>query len=161
MESASLSTIKRELQHRSHQELVTCILGMAKFRKKNKELLNYLLFEAQNEVNYIEGIKADMVQLFGDVNTSSVYFAKKTIRKILRIVNKYIRFSGLKQTEVELLIAFCLEFRQLNLPFRESKVLLNIYERQLQNIRKAFDSLDEDLQFDYQAALKTVESPLR
>jgi hypothetical protein len=161
MEVASLSTIKRELQHRSHQELVTCILGMAKFRKENKELLNYLLFEAQNEVSYIEGVKAEMVQLFGDVNTSSVYFAKKTIRKILRIVNKHMKFSGLKQTEVELLIAFCLEFRQLNLPFRDSKVLLNIYERQLHNIRKAFGSLDEDLQFDYQAALKTVERPLR
>lgn len=161
MEVASLSTIKRELQHRSHQELVACILGMAKFRKENKELLNYLLFEAQNEVNYIEGVKDEIRQLFSEVNDTSVYFAKKTIRKILRIVNKHIKFSGMKQTEAELLIAFCMEMHQLDLPFRDSKVLLNIYERQIQKIHSALSSLDEDLQFDYQAALKTVERPLR
>ncbi len=161
MDVASLSSIKGELKHRSHQELVTYILGMAKFRKENKELLHYLLFEAQDEIQYIEGVKSEMTRLFRELNSASVYFAKKTIRKILRIVNKHIKFSGLKQTEVELLIAFCLEMRQLNLPFRESKVLLNIYQRQIHKIHSAMASLDEDLQFDFQADLEAIEKPLR
>lgn len=161
MEVASLTTIKKELQYRSHEELTTFMLRAAKFRKENKELLNYMLFEAHNEANYIEGIKSEMSNLFQEINTSSVYFVKKSIRKILRMVVKHIRFSGLKQTEAELLIAFCMEMRQLSLPLRESKVLINIYDRQLQNIHKALNSLDEDLQFDFQAGFEEVNRPLR
>ena len=44
--------------------------------------------------------------------------------------------------------------------FNESKVLLNLYDRQLQNIQKALNYLDEDLQFDYQAELEAIYKPL-
>ena len=76
------------------------------------------------------------------------------------ILNQTIRYSGIKQTEVELLIFFCQEFRRLSLPFYESKVLLNLYDRQLVNMTKALNTLDEDLQFDYQAELDEVSKPL-
>ena len=160
MEVATLSSIKKELRERSSEELINYCLKMAKFKKDNKELLNYLLFEAYDEENFISAVKDDIEEMFFAINLSSVYYAKKSIRKILRFVSKQIRYSGIKQTEVELLIFFCLEFRKLALPFYESKVLLNLYERQLFNINKALNTLDEDLQFDFQAALDEISRPL-
>ena len=76
------------------------------------------------------------------------------------MVTKHIKYSGSKQTEAELLIFFCLEMRKLKLPFQESKVLINLYNRQLQNIQKALSYLDEDLQFDYQAELEEINRSL-
>lgn len=150
MKTASISNIKRELNEKSEKELVEYCLKVAKFKKENKELLNYLLFEAYDEENFIEELKEEIMIQFSEINLSSVYFAKKSIRRILRYVSKHIKYSGIKQTEVELLICFCQQFRQLSLPFHESKVLLNLYNRQLVNISKAMKALDEDLQFDYQ-----------
>lgn len=161
MHIASLSEIKRELKESSQQELVALCLRVAKFKKDNKELLNYLIFEAEDEESYKQVLKSDIELEFAEMNTASVYFAKKSIRRILRMVTKHLKYSGSKQTTVELLIFFCQQMRKLNLPFNESKVLLNLYDRQLQNIHKALAYLDEDLQFDYQAELEEVLKPLR
>lgn len=160
MNTVSLAQIKKELREKTESELVNYCLRMAKFKKDNKELLHYLLFEAIDEENYKEELKADIEEQFNDINVTSVYFAKKSIRKILRFVTKHIKYSGIKQTEVELLICFCLQFRQLALPFYASKVLINIYDRQIANIHKALGTLDEDFLFDYQSDLDEITIPL-
>ena len=49
MRSASVHEIKQELLTLKPAELVELCLRLAKFKKENKELLNYLLFEAQDE----------------------------------------------------------------------------------------------------------------
>ena len=77
------------------------------------------------------------------------------------MVTKNIKYSANKQTEVELLIFFCIEMRMLDLPFQDSKVLINLYNRQLLNIQKALSFLDEDLLFDYQSELEEIQLPLK
>ena len=160
MKIASLSEIKRELNERTPEELKAFCLRIVKFKKDNKELLNYLLFEAYDEENYKEVLKSEIEMEFAEMNTSSVYLAKKSIRRILRTVTKHIKYSNSKLTAVELLIFFCQKMRELDLPYHESKVLVNLYNRQLQNIQKALSSLDEDLQFDYQSELENISKPL-
>lgn len=160
MKIASLSEIKRELKERSQEELVELCMRVAKYKRDNKGLLNYLLFEAYDEESYVDVLKSEIELEFAEMNASSVYLAKKSIRRILRMVTKHIKYSGSKQTEAELLIFFCLEMRKLKLPFQESKVLINLYNRQLQNIQKALSYLDEDLQFDYQAELEEINRSL-
>ena len=160
MKIASLTEIKRELNERTHKELIAFCLRIAKFKKDNKALLNYLLFEAFDEENFKEVLKCEIEVEFADMNTSSLYLAKKSIRRILRMVTKNIRYSDSKQTTVELLIFFCQKMRELDLPYHESKVLVNLYNRQLLNIQKALSFLDEDLQFDYQSELEGIYRPL-
>lgn len=160
MKIASLSELKRELKEIPHGELVELCIRVVKFKKENKELLNYLLFEAIDEENYKDVIKREIEIEFAEMNASSVYLAKKSIRRILRMVTKHIKYSRDKQTEVELLIFFCLEMRKLKLSFQESKVLINLYNRQLQNIQKAMIFLDEDLQFDYRVEMEDICKPL-
>lgn len=131
-------------------------LHMAKFKKENKELLTYLLFESRDENAYVEGVKSQIDQLFKDVNKSNIYLAKKTVRKILRIANKQIKFSGSKQTEVEILIHFCKKLKSAGIPLPVNSAMGNLYFRQFQKIRKSLATLHEDLQFDYSKELRLL-----
>ena len=84
MKSASISEIKKELQHVDADTVKALCLRLAKYKKENKELLTYLLFEAHNEQDYITNVKEEVIELFKTLPTSNTYLIKKTLRKILR-----------------------------------------------------------------------------
>jgi hypothetical protein len=156
MQASYLSQIKQELRNKNSKELLEICLRLARFKKENKELLTYLLFEADDEQAYIESIKNYMDHEFSGINKSNIYFAKKNIRKILKNTNKFIRYSGHKQTEVELLIYFCRCLKKSGLPLNRSVALNNLYQRQIEKIKKSMKSLHEDLQFDYGEELNQI-----
>lgn len=150
MQTASLSQLKKELEHLSEADLQKMCLSLARFKKENKELLHYLLFEAHNEEAFISKVKAEFAQEWQTVNDSNWHLAKKSIRRILKLLKKHIRFSGKKETEIELLLFFCQQMREWDMDFVENKVLVNMYNSQLKSIQKALSTLHEDLQYDYQ-----------
>lgn len=149
MKAVTVKQLKTELQYRSEKELIEICLTLAKFKKETKELLTYLLFEADDEMGYINSVKEEIDAQFDTINTKSVYFIKKSVRKILRMTKKYIRYSKNKETEIELLLYFCLKMRDFVPAILNNRVLRNIYERELQSIRKKIGVLHEDLQYDY------------
>ncbi|MFT6856265.1 MAG: hypothetical protein ACJA0X_002243 [Cyclobacteriaceae bacterium] len=157
MNIATLAQIKRELKLMPPERQSEIILRLAKYKKETKELLHYLIYEVEDESSYIEAVKEDIDEAFEQVNGTNLYWAKKTIRKTLRITTKHIRFSGQKQTEVELLIYFCQVLRDSGLPIDESTVLENLYDRQIIKIEKALSYLHEDLQFDYQTEVDELK----
>ena len=150
MKSASISEIKKELQHVDADTVKALCLRLAKYKKENKELLTYLLFEAHNEQEYISNVKEEVIELFKTLPTSNTYLIKKTLRKILRFVNKQIKYSGIKETEVELRIYFCKKVKEAKVPLHASTVLSNLYHGQVKKISDTLQGLDEDLQADYQ-----------
>ena len=149
MKAASVTELKKELQHLAPKELAELCLRMAKYKKENKELLSYLLFHAGEEAAYTQQVKDEMDTQFAEIHKSHVYFAKKSLRKILRFMNKYIKYSGQKQTEAELLIHFCLKMKHSGIAYRRDQSLVNLYARQVEKIKKALDKLHEDLRSDY------------
>jgi hypothetical protein len=149
MKAASVSEIKKELSEQATGRLVELCLRLARYKKENKELLTYLLFESDNELLYIKHINEELTEGFTEVNTGNNYFAKKTLRKLLRIANKYIRFAGSKTVEVEVLLHYCTNFKGLNMRWQKSTALVNLYKGQLKKIKTAIDSFHEDLQYDY------------
>lgn len=158
MKAASLKEIKTELNHRSTQELLELCLRLSKFKKENKELLTYLLFESADEEAFIESIKAQIDDSFKEINTETFYFIKKSVRKILRETKKFIRYSQNKETEVELLIYFCKKLKNLKPSILHNKTLTNLYERQIEYIRRKVSAMHEDLQFDFNMELEALES---
>ena len=149
MKAATINELKNELSSSSSSKLTELCLRLARFKKENKELLTYLLFEAHDTAAYIESVKQEMDSQFAAMNKSNVYFVKKTLRKILRTANKYIRYSGLPVVEIELLIYFCSTMKALDISINKNPVLTNIYQFQLKKINKAVATLHEDLQYDY------------
>lgn len=157
MKAAKVSEIKQELSTRSHNDLLELCLRLSKFKKENKELLSYLLYEAGDESAYIANIKQQIEFEFTQINTKTYYYIKKSVRKILRSVKKYIRYSKVKETEVELLIFFCRELKNMKPTIYNNVTLQNILNRQLDAIRKTLSSLHEDLQYDYKQELELFE----
>ena len=154
MKAASIKEIKAELENLPANDLLPLTLRLAKFKKENKELLTYLLFEAGDEKGYIQSIKAAVDEQFEDINHSSLYFVKKSLRKILRLINRYTKYSDKTETGVELLIYFCQKIKSAGIPIQKSTALVNLYEGQLKKIRKELSSMHADLQYDY---LKELE----
>lgn len=124
-------------------------LRLSRFKKENKELLTYLLFDSSDEPGYIKSVKSDIDEQFEQINTTSTYFIKKSIRKILKNTRKYIRYSGKKETEVELLIYFCSKLNEFTPSIHKNTTLRNLFEKLIAAIRKTMLTLHEDLQYDY------------
>src|SRR5690242_6711820 len=106
MKAASVNEIKQQLKKLDTDDLIELTLRLARFKKENKELLTYLIFEADDEEAYMAGVKEEINEGFREINNTSLYLVKKTLRRILRTVNKYIRYTGSKTVEVELLLHY-------------------------------------------------------
>ncbi len=156
METASISHIRKELKLIPPQQLQELCLRLARYKKENKELLSYLLFDSINEQEFIKSVKEEIDNQFLMLNKTSAYLAKKTLRKVLRTTQKHIKFSGIKETEIELLIYFCKKMRKSGITSRHNRVILNMYWRQVDRIIKVHSSLHEDLQFDYEDDIKML-----
>ncbi len=156
MKTATVNQLKVELKNKSSKELIDICLNLSKFKKENKELLTYLLFEAENEAAFIKNVKAEIKEQFESVDFTSYYFAKKNIRKILKNIKTYIRYSKQKQTEVELLLYFCTELKDIIEIIDYNTVIENIYNRQIEILKKRISTLHEDLRYDYGVELDTL-----
>ena len=156
MKAASVVSLKKELKYKSREELLDICLRLSKFKKENKELLTYLLFESEDETGYIESVQRYMDDEFEQINTKSFFYIRKSIRKILRNVKKYIRYSSKKETEVELLIYFCEKLRDFKPSIKHSSQLQNTYQRQIILAKKTIEKLHEDLQYDYSLMLEKL-----
>ncbi len=157
MKPASAKEIRDELKHQDREELLQIVLRLSRFKKENKELLTYLLFDAQDEEEYKQKVKIEIDAEFEEINRSNVYYTKKGIRKILKNVKKYSRYSGKKETEVELLIYFLQKMNDFKPSIRRNKILKSLYERQLNLAKKNMEKLHEDLQYDLNLELEKLE----
>src|SRR5688572_9620130 len=109
MKAASLNEIRKQLNTLDSETLEKVCLKLARYKKENKELLTYILFEAHDEQGYVSGIKLEIDALFEALPKGNVYYIKKSMRKILRLINRQIKYSDIASTELELRIYLCLK----------------------------------------------------
>jgi hypothetical protein len=157
MKSASISELRKELKYKTKEELFEYCLALARYKVESKELLTYLVFESEDETSYIENVKSYIDNEFTTINTSSYHYMKKSIRKILRQVKRYIRYSKQKETETAVLLHFCECLVDLEPNIFENTVLTNMYRRQKEMAIKAMQKLHEDLQYDYKLLLEALD----
>lgn len=160
MKAASVKELKSAIENLPPAELLELCLRLIKSKKENKELATYILFDETNEAGYIENVKSSLVLLFDDVNKTNPFFAKKTLRKIVRVANRYIRYSKDATTEVEVLLFVADSMRCLKLDMKKSTALENIYIGLIKKIKKGVESLHDDLQYDYQKQIKLLDTGL-
>lgn len=157
MRSASIHELKQELLNMPAAELTELCLRLAKYKKENKELLTYLIFEANDEQGFVQAIKKEVDEQFTQINQSNLYYVKKTLRKILRNINKHTRYAGSSQVTIELLIYFCKSIKESGIPIKKNPIIANLYKNQVQKINKTLLSLHEDLQYDYAKEIAELE----
>jgi hypothetical protein len=164
MKLYGLADIKKELQFHDKSYLVELCLRLGRYKKENKELLAYLLFDADNERSFIENVIAESGFMFSQLPSNNYQMAK-SMGKILRLLNKYVKFMGSKEAEIEFLISFCRNYIQYADKRGSYKPMRLILTRQLEKIKKAIEKLHEDLQFDYSqdynAVVETVQDQFK
>jgi len=156
MKAVTIKELNQELINRTPKELRDLCLRLSRFKKENKELLTYLLFESSDEESYIKSVKVHIDEQFGLVNRKSYYYIRKGLRRILLNIRKYIRYSQNKETELELLIFFCQKLKNFSPSVNKNKSLINLYNGQVDMIIKKVSLLHEDLQSDYIMEIKDL-----
>ena len=157
MKPATIHELSKDLENRTNTELIALVLRMAKFKKENKELLTYLLRQSDNETLYVEQLKQEISSQFLLINTSSTYFAKKGLRKVLRYMDRFVRYSGNKESEVDLRIHYCIELKNSDVRMDRSVLITNLYNRQIDKSTKGIAVLHEDLRFDFLQTMKASD----
>lgn len=150
MHSYSISEIKKELKELSKEELLEKCMALAKYKKDNKEYLNYLLFEAHDPESFVANVKKEVDKHFLEITQTNLYLVKKSLRKILRIINCYAKYMGGKEKEAELIIYFLDKMKNSGIPYQKNAVLVNLYKTQLKRLHTCIGKLHEDLQYDLQ-----------
>ena len=155
MKPEKLSDLKKELSGLSVHELTDICLRLAKYKKENKELLTYLLFDADKPMKYAEDVKNFLIEDFKTMQ-KHYYYSTKSMRKIIRLINRYAKYTGSKEVETELALWFCINFLKYADLRTSHKPLQGLLTRQFEKIIKLLPKLHEDLQFDYQKEFESV-----
>ena len=156
MKSASIHELKQELIALSAPKLLEVTLRLARFKKENKELLNFLLFQSHNILGYTESVKIEIDEQFDTLPKGNWYLIKKGLRKIIRGMNKHCKYTGNKEFEVEILLHFCNRLSQSDMPIHKHKALSNLYAMQLKKLQLKIAEVHEDLRFDYTKQLNKL-----
>ncbi|NND08731.1 MAG: hypothetical protein HKN87_20345 [Saprospiraceae bacterium] len=156
MEVATVHQIKKELETLDHKNLLAICLRLAKFKKENKELLTYMLFEADDQEAFCQQVKAELTSQVTAANRANVYWTKKSIRKTIKYLDKIVRISASKETEIELRTHFVRAMKEQHIPMHRSRVMANMFDRQVKKIESALEKIHEDLQYDYREELHEI-----
>jgi len=160
MQTANIKQLKTELTELDREELISIILRLSKFKKENKELLTYLMFESGSEVDYIADIKLEVDEEFDKINVKSFFYIKKSVRKILKRIKTYIRYSNVLATEVELRLYFCFKLSKIKPSIKENQILLNLINREISSLNLKIIKLHEDLQYDFNKTIDEINTHL-
>lgn len=155
MKPESLTILKKELKKCSHEESQEIVLRLARAKKENKELLTYLLSYAEDAAEYGEDMQADLDLAFEDLSQRP-YFAAKSLRKMLRQVTKFKRFTKSDQYMVQLLLHFCEKTVEHFGPGLRHLPTQGIIFRTMLKIRKTLDKMHEDLQADFRPHFEDI-----
>jgi hypothetical protein len=156
MKAPSINQLEKELRTLEPKKVLEICIRLAKHKKENKELLNYLLFDSENEDEYIASSKKKIDELFYEINRKTTYTTKKGLQKVVRNMTKLIRYSKSKQTELEIRAYFCRKVRTSRINLDSSAVISNLYYREMDKIKSIFDKLHEDLKLDYRESLEQL-----
>jgi hypothetical protein len=162
MKFAGVQDIKKELALLSPKKLQELCLKMAKYKKENKELLAFLLFESDDKSIFINELKNELGEEFAELSKqNNLFYSKKGLRRILRLVNRYIKYIDDKTLALDLLIWYCAQILEHRIPVTRSKQLENIYLRQLAKIETLIRTVHEDVQQDYTRELESLKAGIR
>jgi hypothetical protein len=157
MKTVPLNDLKKEMKLLDADELFQLCLHMARFKKENKELLTYLLFESSHEAGYVQSIREELNQQFAEIKLATgMYIVKKNLRKILRYLDRFLKYTDSKASEIELRMHYCAQVKESGIRITHSKTLENLVAGQLKKVRKAISGLDEDSQFDFTRELESL-----
>jgi hypothetical protein len=160
LKAEKLTILKKELLGKTSKDLVDICLQLAKLKVDNKEMLTYLLFDADDPMAYAQQLKEEMEPFFQGIKNQP-YLAVKQIRKAGKLILKYNRYTKHKEGELDLWIHFAKKISDSVYNDTNHKPLQTQLYRALQKSSKIIPKLHEDLQYDYQPLFDEQQSRVK
>jgi hypothetical protein len=157
MSPASIDDIKKELQQLPPKKILDLLLKLGRFKKENKELLTYLLFEQQDEMGYTQSIKIEIDEQMAVIGTIPAGLAKKVLRKIQRQITKQNKYMASKPAAVELHLHFARRLKELEENRYGKLSPEKVFVQQAAKVEKLLPLLTEDLRHDYEKQVKDLQ----
>jgi len=145
MKAASLIDIKKSLARMEPGDLLETCLRLARFKKENKELLTYLLYMSSDEQGFADYLCTEIDEQFALTPNAH----KKTIRKLIRWMEKCLRFTQVKETAAQVRIHFCKALDASDTPYLRTKVTTNMFAGQIKKAKALVAKFHEDIQCEY------------
>jgi hypothetical protein len=76
MKASSISELKKELNELPAKQLVELCLHLAKYKKDNKEFLDYLLFQAHDKPSFVSAVKTEIDEHFDRIKNTSQFILR-------------------------------------------------------------------------------------
>jgi hypothetical protein len=150
MKTASIHQLKSEMLAMEPHQIIDICLKLAKFKKENKEYLDYLVWGLVDSEQYVEDLKLEISEMFQNIQADrNFYFVKKSIRKIQRFVNRYCKYLIEKELCCELRLFYVERLIQFIQDWNYQSHAQKIVQTELGKIKAFIGKLHEDYQFDY------------
>jgi len=153
MSASKLNDLKKEIISIGRKDLETICLQLAKHKVENKDLLAYLLFDAEDPIKYASKIKLELDDFFQiSFPAKTNYNAAKLLRKAYKLITKYSKFTKSAAGEIELILHFSELFLNHFSLHNHYQPLRYLYVRSISRTGKIFLKLHEDIRMDYKEA---------
>lgn len=157
MRNAGIPELKKELAHLSQKELIELCVLQARRNKESRDYLSFLLFDAHNKQDFANDVKTLIDENFKEIKLqSNLYYVKKSLRKVLRIIVRYCNYMKDDALAAELHIYFCVSLKQSGINYEKSQLIVNIMEQQMKRIDSLISKLHDDLQSDFARDLEKL-----
>ena len=156
MSPATIEDIKKELQTLPAKKVLELTLKLARFKKENKELLTYLLFEAGDTEGYVQSLQIEIDEMMADIHKAPSAVVKKQLRRITRLITRQGKYMASKSAAAELHLHFCTSISQHPENLLNITSAQTIYQQQVNKLSKLIPTLESDLQYDLQQKFDTL-----
>lgn len=158
MSPATIEDLKKELQKLPPKKLLELTLKLARFKKENKELLTFLLFESGNIEGYVQSLQMEIDEMVADIHKAPSAVVKKQLRRVTRLITRQSKYIASKPATAELHLHFCLALKNHPESLLNITSANTIYQQQLNKLSKLVPTLDDDLQYDLQQKIDALEN---
>ena len=148
MDKCSIASIRKELKNLEREELVLVCLRLARYKKDNKELVSFLVFQ-RNEEEFILEVKTEIHFEFTGLKLLSAFQQKKILQKSIRKINKYSKFCLSKTFDLVMFMFICQSLRDSGISLYSHTFAGTIYKKILLKASKIHSTLHEEIQGDF------------
>lgn len=152
----NISEIKKDLQELDKQKLIDLVLNLAKLKKENKQAIVSALKSKDSLELYVDSVKEFIQSQFESVNPNP-FFAKKTLRRIVKEIKSKSALMKSAYFEAELWIKYIAEYDQLQFVGSASRsMVVNTRKAAVLRIEKLLTKMHEEQQFDIRKELQMI-----
>jgi hypothetical protein len=104
----------------------------------------------------VSSLKLEIDELLSSIEKGPISPIKKQIRRVIRLINRHVKYIGTKVSHVELLLHLCEQLKEHEQDLLSSSKIYSLYELQLNKVRKLLPAVDDDLQYDYEQKINAL-----